>query len=238
MIAPAGNYNTSNISNVTRRLIVTGILSYGLILLFTGYSFYVWAKAPTFGNSPACNNKIEYIFFFHPVRATVEWLRKLWMAMLGITLAFYIVIPLVSYACCYFAGGLPISKDPTSSRPTASSVILSMITNIEKPLAAIYGVVMLELYENRNRHLIKPGEQNWTFGQILALVQLIGILNEMFHCIVNAFSWRNEREGADAESSQHSISSERRGWTRIIPWKRVSKNGGKSHGYDQEEPTV
>ena len=79
-------------------------MTYGSIMLFTGYAFYVWATAPTFGTTPECNNEIKYIFFFRSVRATVGWLRNLWMTGLGATLGLMILVPLASCLCLCFLG--------------------------------------------------------------------------------------------------------------------------------------
>lgn len=54
--------------------------------MFQSWALYIWATAPTFGpaDSLKCNDQIKYIFVFVSVRATVLWLRILWMIVLGL----------------------------------------------------------------------------------------------------------------------------------------------------------
>jgi hypothetical protein len=98
-----GKYEGNKI-NFTLRILISFVMTYGSVMLFTGYAFYVWATAPTFGTNPECNNEIKYIFFFRSVRATVGWLRKLWMVGLGATLGLMILVPLASCLCLCFLG--------------------------------------------------------------------------------------------------------------------------------------
>jgi len=236
MVAPGGNYNSS-ISTHSKRIIIT-LLTYGALLLFTGYAFYVWAKAPSFGSSPECNNEIKYVFFFHSVRATAGWLRKLWMAMLGITLGVFIIVPLIGYACCTaFGGATTVASHERHSRvPTTSVVVYAMITNLEKILGTVYAISMLELYERRNSHLIKAGEQAWTFGQILAIVQIFRILIEVIHCIMSWFPRDESGDGdGDGEDTTSVRTSVGRRPIRLIPWKRQERHE-RTDSSDHKEP--
>ncbi|KAK2462573.1 hypothetical protein APHAL10511_005416 [Amanita phalloides] len=169
MVAPSGDYR-GNRTSFTIRILISFVTTYGSFMLFAGYAFYVWATALKFGPFSECNNEIKYIFFFKSVRATVGWLRKLWMVGLGITLGLLLLVPMASCAC-YCLIGSTVGSGRRSSTSERS-------LRFAKPLAAIYGVVMLELYEKRNKHLIGSGEQQWTFGQIMALVQIISTFNE------------------------------------------------------------
>jgi len=177
MVVPSGKYKGNNI-NFTFRMLISFVMTYGSVLLFIGYAFYVWDTAPTFGTNPECNNEIKYIVLFISVRATVGWLRKFWMAVLGATLG-VMVLPLASCLCLCFLG---------SAGGGGQSSIQKDMIRFSLPLAAIYGVVMLELYENRNKHLIAGGEDHWTFGQIMALVQIISTFNEVLHFVISLFS--------------------------------------------------
>ncbi|KAF8330677.1 hypothetical protein F5887DRAFT_1178591 [Amanita rubescens] len=190
MVAPSGGYK-GTMSTLTIRAVVTIGLTYGCIMLFTGYAFYIWAKAPTFGRFSECNDEIKYIFFFHPVRATAIWLRKLWMAILGISLAFLVVFPVMGL-CCSMCGCYWTIQRTNRGPVTITDVISAYISQLAKPLTVVYGVVMLELYEKLNKHLLSSGEQQWTFGQIMALVQIISTVNEVFHFLMSLYAPRNE----------------------------------------------
>ncbi|KAF8341135.1 hypothetical protein F5887DRAFT_385657 [Amanita rubescens] len=191
MVVPSGKYEGNKI-NFTFRILISFVMTYGSVMLFTGYAFYVWATAPTFGTNPECNNEIKYIFFFVSVRATVGWLRKLWMVGLGATLGLMVLVPLASCLCLCFLG---------SAGGGGRSSLRKNTVKYSKPLAAIYGVVMLELYENRNKHLVAGGEDQWTFGQIMALVQIISTFNEMLHFVISLFSRSDEDDGGFGDAA-------------------------------------
>jgi hypothetical protein len=180
VIVPAGHYRSES---VTARLIRVGlaiVLVYGSIMLFIGYALYVWVKAPTFGSFPECNDQIKYIFFFHSVSATTGWLRKLWIAALAITFGVLVIFPL---AFAILSHGRP--KAPIPQYSASQNLIAWCIVRFSRLLTAVYGIAMLELYMSRNKHLIAAGEEQWSFGQIMALVQIFGIMNEVVHCVIS-----------------------------------------------------
>ncbi|KAF8632036.1 hypothetical protein AX15_002081 [Amanita polypyramis BW_CC] len=223
IVAPSGHYR-GGISALTIRALISFTITYGCFMLFAGYAFYVWATAPTFGNSPECNDQIKYIFFFKSVRATVGWLRKLWMAGLGATLGLLFIIPLASCMCCCLMARSSSHGEGGGGGYSTHSGLQEQSMKFGKPLAVIYGVVMLELYVKRNRHLIGDGEQQWTFGQIMALVQIISTANEILHFLMSFCSPGEEEESYSDEetaaqppvpSSTDSKSRQR----RQLPWK-------------------
>ncbi len=58
-------------------------------------------------------------------------------------------------------------------------------------LAAVLLIHIL-FQEKFNKHLLTSGEQQWTFGQIMALVQIISTVNEVFHFLMSLYTPRNE----------------------------------------------
>ena len=54
-----------------------------LISLIT-WGFYLWVNVKHFGSQPECNHEIKYVVFFFTVKATANWLRRLWYAVLVI----------------------------------------------------------------------------------------------------------------------------------------------------------
>ena len=55
-------------------------------VVFTVWLLYVWIKGSNFGSQePACNNLVKYVLFFVNVRATVTWLRVLFIMNLVMT---------------------------------------------------------------------------------------------------------------------------------------------------------
>ncbi|PFH45914.1 hypothetical protein AMATHDRAFT_51390 [Amanita thiersii Skay4041] len=172
-ISPTGKYR----GNLTARVLFSMILTYGLLLLFAGYAFYIWATAPKFGLASECNDQIKYIVLFAiKVRATVGWLRKLWMAGLGITLSLMIVLPLI--ASCTLLFGTPKYHTTDSS---SNQVSVFSLGNLLSP---VYGIANLELYVKANKALLTDGEETLSFGQIFALVMIISIAAEILHFVI------------------------------------------------------
>lgn len=72
--------------------------------LFIVWWLYVWIQAPTFGSGspPNCNSKVKYVIFFKDVRATVPWLRWVFVTV-GCLWAFGLLFTLIvnlSLPCC------------------------------------------------------------------------------------------------------------------------------------------
>ena len=54
-------------------------------VVFTVWLLYVWIKGSNFGSQPNCNYLVKYVLFFADVRATVTWLRVLFIMNLVMT---------------------------------------------------------------------------------------------------------------------------------------------------------
>ena len=54
-------------------------------MVFTGWLLYVWIKGSDFGSQQACNHLVKYVLLFIDIRATVTWLRALFIMYLVIT---------------------------------------------------------------------------------------------------------------------------------------------------------
>jgi hypothetical protein len=64
-------------------------------IIFPPWLLYVWIKDSRFGAQPECNHLVKYVFFFATVRATVNWLRIVFLVGVSIGL-FYVLISLRS----------------------------------------------------------------------------------------------------------------------------------------------
>jgi hypothetical protein len=51
-------------------------------VVFTIWLLYVWIKDSSFGSQPECNHLVKYVLLFADVRATVTWLRVLFIIYL------------------------------------------------------------------------------------------------------------------------------------------------------------
>ena len=54
-------------------------------MVFTVWLLYVWIKGSNFGSQKACNHLVKYALLFIDIRATVTWLRVLFIIYLVIT---------------------------------------------------------------------------------------------------------------------------------------------------------
>jgi hypothetical protein len=54
-------------------------------VVFTVWLLYVWIKGSNFGSQRACNHLVKYALLFIDIRATVTWLRVLFIIYLVIT---------------------------------------------------------------------------------------------------------------------------------------------------------
>jgi hypothetical protein len=84
------------------RIVMGVFLQFASVIAFTGWALYVWVHVKTYGSQPECNDQIKYVIMFITVRATVPWLRILWIAALVIS-AVGLMISFVYHAGILFA---------------------------------------------------------------------------------------------------------------------------------------
>jgi hypothetical protein len=60
-------------------------------VVFTVWLLYVWIKGSNFGSQKACNHLVKYVVFIIDIRATVTWLRILFIINLIITASVLLV---------------------------------------------------------------------------------------------------------------------------------------------------
>lgn len=68
-------------SERVRMKIFIGVQAFSTTM-FTVWLFYVWVKDSDFGSQPECNHLVKYVLLFADVRATVTWLRVLFIMYL------------------------------------------------------------------------------------------------------------------------------------------------------------
>ena len=56
-------------------------------IILPPWLLYVWIKDSRFGAQPECNHLVKYVFFYVTVRATVNWLRILFLV--GVSLGLF-----------------------------------------------------------------------------------------------------------------------------------------------------
>ncbi|KAF9517230.1 hypothetical protein BS47DRAFT_1390022 [Hydnum rufescens UP504] len=236
---PAGSYRAT-----PARLVLYWATTWMVFVLLLCWIIDVWATAPTFGTPGACNGGTIYVLLFANVRATVGWLRWIFVTAAALTLFVLVFVPifsmilfsrrnqeardeqaennsraLVPVAATDNAERAMVPYDPkrrggpsniTAPRdqsvteavppsPQRAFTSLSTVSDnklhfflqtssgrgiIGRFLASIYGVTMLELTIHRNKKHVTGDENQWAFGQIVALLITVGSLNEVIHFIL------------------------------------------------------
>lgn len=223
-VAPAGKYKLNSLR--AGMLLVT---QFAVLIAYLGWSLYLWTHTKSFGSQPGCNDQVKYVFFFVTVRATVPWLRIVWMiSLIGGCIGLFtgLVVYVIVYTCFKMAatrGEHPMMTMQGAGEEQASS--RSFYFSLGLLLPAVYSVVTAELLAKRNT-IVQPGEGAWTFGQILSLVMIISSLNEVLHFILSLFSPRHDSDsdsglGEVEGSPSRGRSSPKR---RFLPWARTDKS--------------
>jgi magnesium-transporting ATPase (P-type) len=89
--------------NWTRSRIAMGVvIQFALIIAFTTWAVYVWARVEHFGSQPNLNDELKYVLMFVNIKATSSWLRGVWITTL-ITSAIVLVITFGINALALFA---------------------------------------------------------------------------------------------------------------------------------------
>jgi len=163
--------------------------------VFTVWLLYVWIKDSDFGSQPECNHLVKYVLLFADVRATVTWLRVLFIMYLIVnacTLLFRFGVIISVFTKRSLRKDIHHIQDKVrdvvagagtdGADPEEQASVRGVTTGESKELAymalsvvsGVYGVATLELIVARNRPNILPGEDAMGFGQIIALVLILG----------------------------------------------------------------
>jgi hypothetical protein len=170
------------------------ILYYGSMLGFIIFMIYVFATAPHFGSLPECNADIKYVIFGIDVSATNPVFRGLFLVNFGLLIIALIIsatgllkgVSLEKQFGAYvrdlsMASLKKMGKDVSNAGEFGDDVPkdegkkgFKMLGEI---LGRVYIITMLELMLHRNS--TTSDGNNWGFGQILAMLTLLGPLIEL-----------------------------------------------------------
>ena len=173
--------------------------------------------APHFGSQVECNATTIYVVFFVSINPTSPVFRYIILilmicAVLGIILG-SIVTGIIAAICCGVrskdrviqSNDIAILtniyrqarfKDKGFKRAALQSKLGDIIV---RSIVNAYGVVMLELTVSRND--IGPDERKWTFGQILALFLLLGVVAEVANIILARLDSKSHQPRRSDEAS-------------------------------------
>ena len=93
----AGRYHWT-----TSRAAIGFLLQLLSFISLIAWGFYLWVDVKHFGSQPECNDQIKYVVFFFTVRATANWLRRVWIAIFAIPCVLAVVVLLVVTAMTLF----------------------------------------------------------------------------------------------------------------------------------------
>lgn len=165
---------------------------------FVALTAVIWVTAPTFGSQPECNATTVYVAFGLSIRATNDVFRYVilgLMVAMAVSWVISLVIGFVIAKCCCGGvrraalGGAAVKEGltvwaavygravmahPTAKRNGWQGQVANMLlhTGIN-----VYMIVTLEQIVGRNS--LAEEEREWTFGQVLALFLLLGVVVEV-----------------------------------------------------------
>ncbi|KAH9167476.1 hypothetical protein EDB89DRAFT_2074821 [Lactarius sanguifluus] len=140
-----------------------------VLFIFIPWTLYVWTKGSQFGAQPECNDLVKYVFFFVTVRATVGWLRIMFIVCFAISVVAWLVC--LSTVPTVWRDLMELSRaesDNDDGLPWFSWI-----------LPAAYGVASTELIVHRNHPHVQTGEDYWGFGQIVSIILILPIIIEI-----------------------------------------------------------
>lgn len=155
---------------------------------FSAFSTFVWITAPQFGSQPECNNQTIYVIFGVSINVTSSVFRWI-MAAIFLAAPGIILLSLLIILCCLGRKGLLLrirGNDRANEQVDGEKFpAIELAIHIA---FCIYAIVSLEQTINRNN--VQSDEEQWTFGQIIALFILIGTANELLNLFLSTLDNR------------------------------------------------
>ncbi|KAI9454676.1 hypothetical protein BJY52DRAFT_713919 [Lactarius psammicola] len=166
---------------------------------FFAWSIYVWANAVTFGSTPECNGEIK---LHDSSSATTPRVRKGWVMALGMMAGLMVLGIIGAVAIIRWAKRRGISNDGLNMEALYPRV--SRLFSVILLIGAISSTVMLQLLIKHNRHLVLPGETDWSFGQVLSLVMTVVSLREICNFLIDCVRQCRARGAGDLGNDDRS----------------------------------
>ncbi|KAH6645152.1 hypothetical protein BKA67DRAFT_670730 [Truncatella angustata] len=187
---------------------------------FVALTAYIWVTAPTFGAQPECNADTVYVVFGVSIPATSPIFRYVilgLMASMAVGWVLSMVFTVFFASCCCDGGARGTAKrmrhaNPdvavlknvwarvriTDQRHRGSIVSGQVIQMLVHTGINIYMIVTLEQIVERNH--LSEDEAKWTFGQVLALFVLLGVVVEVVNILLPKLDQvDSESENGDVE---------------------------------------
>ncbi|KAF2129913.1 hypothetical protein P153DRAFT_251926, partial [Dothidotthia symphoricarpi CBS 119687] len=163
-----------------RRYVLWGIKS-----VFVAFVAYTWSTAPRFGSRPVCNAETRDVVLFVSVGATDGVFRYTIMGLMvvGLVSAAFGMVVFGMVSVVFGARRNRSLRRCLPSQHQLGVMVLWIMINV-------YGVMMLELTIVRNE--LGADERWWTFGQILAIFLLLGVVAEICNVLLASVDARLE----------------------------------------------
>ncbi|KAK7026044.1 hypothetical protein VNI00_015771 [Paramarasmius palmivorus] len=167
-----------------REIVGEVLVGIGLhMTFFVGFCLWVWITAPTFGSNEECNDMIKFGMF--ALLRPTGWVRYFCLYIVGIwTFAVSIMwIGLVCLTVVNFIARHNISfrrwfeatPTPKWNHVPSLNASVAVLTGINV-FSLILSIVMIELMVHANADIVEAGSDEWTFGQIIAMILVAGPL--------------------------------------------------------------
>lgn len=176
-LSPKARYSRGRISSHTFRTLQ--LLS---ICGFLAWDIHLFATAPTYGSQPHCNGSVIYVIFGVDIPATSPIFRWILVATLGALLIPATVMVIVLLRCADIQGSELGGDDVVEITPWY--YLIGHLTGRS------YIIVMIELMIKRNK--VNRQENAWTFGQVLAMVMLVGPLIELVSLLLERMEAKDD----------------------------------------------
>ena len=165
---------------------------------------YLISNAKTFGSTPDCNSNVKFVLFGISVPATTSVFRWIFLMTLGAGVLGTIVRVFLTHF---------LDPEHQIWAPTGESALVGInpFKVFGNMLGRIYVITMLEAVLRRND--LGPGMGAWTFGQVLAMMMLIGPLVEVISAL------RKKVDGGDEDEGYEALFNNWLGWQSMYGCK-------------------
>lgn len=178
---------------------------------FVGLTAYIWATAPTFGSQPECNAQTLYVVFGVSIRAADDVFRYVILGLMaamavGWVVSMVFAVAFASCCCGGVRGGARRVRDANPDLEILKTVLLRIkISDPRHKQNMVYGqVVQVLVHTGINVYMIvtledivkknnlSDEEKEWTFGQVLAIFVLLGVVVEVVNMLLGKLDTKEE----------------------------------------------
>jgi hypothetical protein len=185
--------------------LLLSVLHHAAMLGFFIFLIYVFATAPRFGSLPKCNPDVKYVIFGIDTPATNSVFRGLFLASFSLLLLNIALTALLSCAAWAYEDDPDIIDEPPE-RFKQFMRFMEKFPGVEgmriitDAAGRSYIIAMTEFMIQRNT--VGVSGNDWGFGQIFAMIMLIGPFIELVSHISKSKDWDSD---SDSESGQYIL---------------------------------